>query len=260
MRSKNGKAVAPQVALRGRLLPSAKSLTLNPKIRNYMITEFDLEIAPCPDATSSYVPVHHHALINMVKEKLYKYGLEISRTRYDANKGVGQMFGVHDLTTSDGETNLNIGFRNSYDKSLAVGLVAGGTIIACSNLMFAGDIKVLRKHTRHVFGDLENLIENVICSAKFQYEELVEDKEKMKLKLLDHRQMAELAGRMFIEEKILSPNQMSDLKREITGSEHFHGLSLWDFYNHCTHSLKKSHPGQVIDNHCRVHKFVMEQA
>lgn len=208
----------------------------------------------------SYTPVAHSLLINMVKERLDKHNLSISRTRYDSNKNTSQMFGVYDLTTSDGETNLNIGFRNSYDKTLPVGLVAGGTVIVCSNLMFKGEIKVLRKHTRHVFKDLEVLTENVIQSALYQYEQIGEDKEKMKLKLLDNRQMAELAGRMFIEEKMLTANQMSELKREIYKSEHFHGSTLWDFYNHTTHALKKSHPGAIISNHIRAHNFVMELA
>jgi hypothetical protein len=102
--------------------------------------------------------------------------------------------------------------------------------------------------------------ENVIQSAIYQYEQIGEDKEKMKLKLLDNRQMAELAGRMFIEEKMLTANQMSELKREIYHIEHFHNDTLWDFYNHTTHSLKKSHPGQIVSNHARVHNFVMELA
>jgi len=223
-----------------------------------MITEYDIEQAQLPDKTASYMPVPHNNLISLIQEKVYKHGFDITRTRYSGNRGVNQLFGVYDLSTSDGETNLNIGFRNSYDKTLPVGLVAGATVIVCSNLMFKGEIKVLRKHTRNVFSDLDTLLENVIQSAKYEYEQLGEDKEAMKLKLLDKRQMAELAGRMFIEEKILTANQMSELKKEIYHSEHFTGETLWDFYNHSTHALKKSHPGQVISNHIRVHDFIME--
>ena len=168
------------------------------------------------------------------------------------------MFGVYDLADSDGETNVNIGFRNSYDKTLPVGLVAGGTVLVCSNLMFRGEIKVVRKHTKNVFQDIDTLLENVIQSAKYEYQMLVEDKEKMKVKLLDKRQMAELAGRMFIEERILTANQMSEMKREIYHSEFFQNDTLWDFYNHSTHALKKSHPGQIIPNHIRVHDFAMK--
>jgi hypothetical protein len=67
----------------------------------------------------------------------------------------------------------------------------------------------------------------------------------MKLKLLDKRQMAELAGRMVIEEKILTANQMSELKKEIYQSEHFTGNTLWDFYNHGLQALKKATPPRL---------------
>jgi len=223
-----------------------------------MITEYDILTAETPASTASYTPVPHMTLINMVKEKLDKHNLQISKTRYSGNNRLNQMFGVYDLKDSDGETNLNIGFRNSYDKTLPVGLVAGGTVLVCSNLMFRGEIKVVRKHTKNVFQDIDALLENVIQSAKYEYEMLVEDKEKMKVKLLDKRQMAELAGRMFIEERILTANQMSEMKREIYHSEFFQGDTLWDFYNHSTHALKKSHPGQIIPNHIRVHDFAMK--
>ena len=223
-----------------------------------MITEYEIIQAEAPLSTTSYTPVPHMTLINMVKEKLDKHDLQISKTRYSGNNRLNQMFGVYDLKDSDGETNLNIGFRNSYDKTLPVGLVAGGTVLVCSNLMFRGEIKVVRKHTKNVFQDIDALLENVIQSAKYEYEMLIEDKEKMKLKLLDKRQMAELAGRMFIEDRILTANQMSELKREIYHSEFFQNDTLWDFYNHSTHALKKSHPGQIIPNHIRVHDFAMK--
>jgi hypothetical protein len=100
--------------------------------------------------------------------------------------------------------------------------------------------------------------EHQVTAALNTWRELREDKEQMKLKLLDKRQMAELAGRMFIEEKILTANQMSELKKEIYHSEHFKGETLWDFYDHSTHALKKSHPGQIISNHTRVHNFVIK--
>ena len=225
-----------------------------------MITEYDLIQVEAPQKTHSYQPVPHLTLINTVKEKLDKHNLKIVNTRYDANTKGAQMFGVYDLNIGGTDTNLNIGFRNSYDKSLPVGMVAGGTVIVCKNLMFKGDIKVLRKHTKGVFSDLDHLIENVISSAVFQFEQLTEDKERMKLKPLNKTQMAELAGRMYVEEKLISPTQMSILADEIRHSEHFTDNSLWDFYNHATEALKKSHPAHLIPNHIKAHEFVMQFA
>jgi hypothetical protein len=225
-----------------------------------MNTELELLQVETPMVTTSYQPVSHGILIDTIGEKLYKHGLSISKKRYTANHNGSQMFAVYDLEHTRHETNLNIGFRNSYDKSLPVGLVAGGTVIVCSNLMFKGQIKMVRKHTKNVFQDMETIVEEVISKAVVQYEQLEEDKERMKLRLLSKREMAELAGRMFIEEKLINATQMNIVAREIQHSENFGGTSLWDLYNHTTEALKKSHPSEAMQSHIKVHDFVMELA
>ncbi|MBI3233147.1 MAG: DUF932 domain-containing protein [Bacteroidetes bacterium] len=223
-----------------------------------MNTEFELLQVQPPMVTTSYQPVSHGILIDTVGEKLYKHGLNISKKRFSANHSGSQMFAVYDLEHSRHETTLNIGFRNSYDKSLPVGMVAGGTVIVCSNLMFKGEIKMVRKHTKHVFQDMETIVEEVISKAVFQYEQLEEDKETMKLRLLSKREMAELAGRMFIEDGLVNPTQMNILAREIQHSENFGGNSVWDLYNHTTEALKRSHPSQAMQDHIKVHDFMMQ--
>jgi hypothetical protein len=222
--------------------------------------EYDLMQVTIPERTNSYEPVPHMTLINAIKEKLEKHNLPLTSTKYAVNGRGQQMFGLFNLGVGGEEDCLNIGFRNSYDKTLPVGLVAGGTVIVCSNLMFRGEIKMLRKHTKNVYSDLDTLVENVISTAVFQYEQLVEDKERMKLKLLSKTEMAELAGRMYVEEKLLTPNQMSVVAEEIRTSSQFIEPRLWDFYNHITEGLKKSHPSKIMQNHIQAHGFVMQFA
>jgi hypothetical protein len=121
--------------------------------------------APLPAATSSYVPVSHKVLIERVKEKLDKAGLIIEHERYDANDKITQMFGCFSVGMGNSEQRMSVGFRNSYDKSLAVGLVSGAQVIVCSNLMFVGDIKLMRKHTTNVFQDMDTLIDTALAGA-----------------------------------------------------------------------------------------------
>jgi hypothetical protein len=210
--------------------------------------------------TNSYQPVSHGILIDTVQEKLYKHRLSITEKRYSANGNGSQLFAVYDLEHATHETRLNIGFRNSYDKTLPVGFVAGGTVIVCSNLMFKGEIKMVRRHTKNVFHDMETIAEEVISRAINQYEQLEADKDIMKMRLLSKRQMAELAGRMFIEEKLVNPTQFNIMAKEIQHSDTFNGGSLWDLYNHTTEALKRSHPSHAMQDHIRVHDFIMELA
>jgi hypothetical protein len=53
-----------------------------------------------------------------------------------------------------------VGLKNSHDKSLAAGLVAGAKVVVCSNGSFFGDeIALSRKHTSRLFEDLDERIE-----------------------------------------------------------------------------------------------------
>ena len=123
-----------------------------------------------PDTTQTYMPVPNEVLVEAIAERLDKRNMRVVSERYDSNRDLTQMFGCMSIDTGDSNQRMSIGFRNSYDKSLAVGLVAGSMVIVCSNLCFAGDIKLLRKHTSGVFNDLYALVDNVIEYAEQEYE------------------------------------------------------------------------------------------
>ncbi len=77
------------------------------------------------------------------------------------------MFGV--LTCSNGVPDkdyaLCIGVRNSYDRSLAVGLTVGSRVFCCDNLAFSGEVTMHRKHTVNVFRDLPDLIYRMLSQV-----------------------------------------------------------------------------------------------
>ena len=70
----------------------------------------------------------------------------MSRT-YDLTKAGSKLFGTYVLDQATKNTAMQVGFRNSLDKSMAVGLVAGTHTFVCSNGMFTGDTVLFRKHT-----------------------------------------------------------------------------------------------------------------
>jgi hypothetical protein len=77
------------------------------------------------------------------------------------------MFGV--LTCGNGVPDrdyaLAIGVRNSYDRSLAVGLTLGSRVFCCDNLAFSGEVTMHRKHTANVFRDLPDLIYRMLSQV-----------------------------------------------------------------------------------------------
>ncbi len=99
----------------------------------------DLACVPVPDATDSYVPVPYPRLIEEIKLHLPRFGLTLTREEYGLAREGSQMFGVLSCRNGqpDRDHGLALGVRSSYDRSLAVGLVAGSRVFCCDNLAFS---------------------------------------------------------------------------------------------------------------------------
>src|SRR2546428_11554396 len=100
------------------------------------------------------------------------------------------MFGV--LTCANGHGSedfaLAIGIRNSMDRSLAVGLLAGSKVFLCDNLAFSGEARVSRKHTVNVFRDLPDLIYRMLSQVRVLQERTVAEISAMKALELEPRE------------------------------------------------------------------------
>ena len=222
------------------------------------MTKEELFAVAVPQKTASYSPVSHQILHEAVAEKILKRGWTIDNERIDTNQKGTQMFTTLGIGVGHGEQRMSVGYRNSYDKSLSVGLVSGSQIIVCSNLMFVGDVKLLRKHTSGVFNDLYYLIDEVLGETEKTFEIALEETQIFKDIPMEKRIMAEVAGRMFIQDEIINSTQLNILKKEINGSENFQEETLWDFYNHTTEALKLAHPSQAMQTYTNFHAYAKE--
>lgn len=127
----------------------------------------DVKAVKVPQDTDTYTSVPHAELITKLEEIFNDNGHAVVDSRYGLAKKGNQLFGVMSVGGSNNvDYGYTIGFRNSYDKSLALGLVAGARVFVCSNLCFSGDIKQLRKHTSGLDLDreLEKLFKTVVPS------------------------------------------------------------------------------------------------
>lgn len=130
-------------------------------------TKADLASVPVPDATESYHPVPYGRFIEEVELHVPRFGLNVRSSQFALAREGGQMFGV--LTCGNGVPDrdyaLAIGVRNSYDRSLAVGLTLGSRVFCCDNLAFSGEVTMHRKHTANVFRDLPDLIYRMLSQV-----------------------------------------------------------------------------------------------
>ncbi len=127
----------------------------------------DLAAVPVPEETDSYVPVPYGRFVEEVELHVPRFGLTIADARYALARDGMQMFGVLTCTNGGGHDDygLAIGLRNSYDRSLSVGLVAGSRVFCCDNLAFSGEVGTARKHTANVFRDLPDLIYRMLSKV-----------------------------------------------------------------------------------------------
>jgi hypothetical protein len=111
--------------------------------------------------------VPYGRFIEEVELHIPRFGLTVCSSQFALAREGGQMFGV--LTCSNGrpyqDYALAIGVRNSYDRSLAVGLTLGSRVFCCDNLAFSGEATMHRKHTLNVFRDLPDLIYRLLSQV-----------------------------------------------------------------------------------------------
>ncbi len=218
---------------------------------------------PEPDKTKTYTPLNHYDFavnVRSVTSDLLR-DFTFVGDNYALSSDGQKMFGV--LTFSERSSfddkflNLSIGLRNSYDKSMAAGLCVGASVIVCDNLMFRGDITILRKHTGETMHeDLLDQLVTAIYKSQHQFTQLSDDARAMRKVPMSTKAGFEYLG-VLTGEKILSPTQSTKAFDELRNPSHpeFQEASLWSCYNHATEALKSSSPQSIIKSHMKLHKL-----
>lgn len=215
---------------------------------------------PVPASTRTYSPLSHLDLITSVKEQLDKRGLVVKDERYSENRKGQQLFGHITVQGLNGEQDMCLGFRNSYDKSMQVGVVGGSRVIVCSNMMFAGDFKALQMHQGNVVQELNTMLGKAADRLEEHYRKLQLDSEKLKQVEVNPRLIHEILGELFYSEAVVTEAQLRIIRGELKEQANFGDGTLWDIYNHTTEALKTTPSGLIIGRHIEAHQFYMQRA
>ena len=219
-----------------------------------------LAMIKVPERTETYVPVSHQELVTKIREAGTKhYGVAPYQEKLEVNHRGQQMFGSlafhHGSGLSGSGMDRSIGFRNSYDKTLPIGLCAGAQITVCSNLMFVGDIVKLRKHTQNIEDDMDALIAELFTQTDALYDKAKEDASYMSDIQLNNEQVGDYFGQLFVNQNVLNGRQLKEATKQWFESQVFKSRNLWSAYNACTEALKTSHPSNALENYTKLHTF-----
>lgn len=228
-----------------------------------LVTRDRLDLIPMPEPTESYVPVSHYHLADKfltISQDILRDFVLIGESYGIARQG-NQLFAVLKFKNDKSDLGLSIAFRNSYDRSMAIGLAVGASVFVCDNLALTGEIVVMKKHTKNVWAELEETAIATIYKSQKNYEQIVADAEAFKALPLENMEAFQLMGVLF-GNNIISPRQLTVLKSEWLRPryEEFRPRNMWSFYNAGTECLKSSPPISIMEKHIQFHNTILKIA
>jgi len=164
-----------------------------------------LDIKPI-EGTETWKPVAHREVIISLQNALADTGLKIARKTYSLSPSGHKMFAVWKLDNVDAEMAYTLGVRNSMDKSMALGIVAGTNVLVCDNLAFDGEFIRFRKHTKGILTDLEDLCIEAVNNVTVKLKNFALWHKRLITYVLRRRQ-AELLTFRAMEVGVLNPSQ-----------------------------------------------------
>lgn len=235
-------------------------------------TQVYLENQPLPNHGKSYTVVSHKEVIENTKNLLENSGFTIRRELYRANMNAQVAQGVYhiyprqstiDQINNESELGMMFAWTNSYDKTTRFQCAIGAYVMVCSNGMMCGDMmNFKRKHTGSAGHDIVMQLSNQIKSGEKHYTRILNDRNSLKSIELTNREQSELLGRLFADDEIITPSQVSLIKKEMKKpSFNYNCLdnTAWTFYNHVTHALKLSPPRDWMQDSQNFHDFMMNE-
>ncbi len=200
---------------------------------------------PTPTATSTWQPIAHAELLAHVESALPRYGLTRISEAFGLSHGGARFFGLLEV---EGPRHSNeyvqvIGIRNSHDKRLPAGLIAGAEITICSNLAFIGAIRVFRRHTSLIRAHLPLLINQAVEKLLARWNDQDKKIECYKGCPLSDRDAHDLTIRA-LDQHVICGSQIPKVLSEWREPRYaaFQPRSLWSWFNSVTEHLKGNLP------------------
>jgi hypothetical protein len=222
-------------------------------MRSYLVD------APLPQATSTYTVISHSFVINNIQKILADNGFVINGENYTANQDAKVATGIYHVNYgNDADLGMLFAFANSYDKTLRFQCAVGAYIKANGNSMLSKNAGAwVRKHTGTSDEEAVEAIESQVKDAAVYFDQLREDKDKMKLITVDASQLSRFVGSLFFMTDLFTSEQMSIIRSKFHKHKNLTSISLWDAYNDILSALTKSHPRTWMNDQKLIHMHTL---
>jgi hypothetical protein len=222
-------------------------------MRSYLVD------AALPQATSTYTVISHSFVINNIQKILADNGFVINGENYTANQDAKVATGIYHVNYgNDADLGMLFAFANSYDKTLRFQCAVGAYIKANGNSMLSKNAGAwVRKHTGTSDEEAVEAIESQVKDAAVYFDQLREDKDKMKLITVDASQLSRFVGSLFFMTDLFTSEQMSIIRSKFHKHKNLTSISLWDAYNDILSALAKSHPRTWMNDQKLIHMHTL---
>lgn len=226
-----------------------------------MITRQDLNIIPVPDATRTYVPISTSLIFDTIDTLAYEKGFGIQKEIFDTKmKGQQQKMRFVFDTNSD-KFAFEIALMNSYNKTISLRAGAGSSASICWNLQIMAQYRVQEKHVGNVREDLYEFLKSSFEVKDIQIQNAQLLWNKFDYVNLTQKEINELAGSLFFEQKLINSEQAMILRKELDKPSFqydYNPESLNALYQHTTLAIQGEHPMTYLQTQQGVQSFFVD--
>jgi hypothetical protein len=214
--------------------------------RNRRVDRDTLALVPTPEPTETHRPVSHAELVDGLLSTVGDVGFTVRDEQYRLNPSGTKLFGIlkfNESRSGDDGMTWSLGFRNSHDKSMSVGLTAGVNVLVCDNMCFGGERTLSRRHTSGF--RLDAMLREGLASLMSVFRGLGNNIDRLK-----ERSMSLDQVRVFViraaEAGAINGSDILPVLREYEqgGHEVFGGANAWRLNNAFTEVVKKYTPAR----------------
>lgn len=220
----------------------APNLTLHCGAHAVQMEQVSAVQTPAP--TISWQPIPHDQLIRQVETTLEATNLRIGTMAHSLTRDGMRYFGLMEVHHRQAESEdycWVLGLRNSHDKTLPAGIVAGASVFVCDNLSFSGEVKFARKHTRFINRDLPQLVERAVGRLMEKWHD-----QDQRIAAYRQSEIEECAAHDLIirasDVGVCSNRLIPSVLHEWRQPRHaqFESRNVWSLFNSFTEALKDS--------------------
>jgi len=209
-----------------------------------------------------YSPILHKQVIDTIDEYLYKNNISVRGKEFLTASNGQRVIGKYNIAYPDSEMGYMINFRNSLDGSMSFAIVSGANTWICSNGSIYGDVSAYKsKHVGNNNIEMLNQIQFACERIDETMQLQIKRREQMKQIQVNKKQISEIAGRLFLNDQIITATQLGILKKEIENPTYNYKAdgSVWQLYQNLTFATKDTTPISWHKTHKELGDFFVNE-